>query len=111
MPSKYRAGFKKDGIFYTCIESNSLYSILDIADVQNYELRERLCDVKIGRIIVKKNRFKILRTETNQLKLSPEVHREVIEQLQRDCIESDIREHYRRKIVSPVKNEVHREKG
>lgn len=70
--NKYQAGFLKNGIFISCIESRSLNPISDIADEMNYELRERLGDVKIGRVTVKKNRYKILRNTTTQISLRGE---------------------------------------
>ena len=69
MRSKYKAGFNKNGVFFSCIESNSPYAISDIAEERNYELREKIPDLKVGKLILK-NRFKILRHETTQLRLS-----------------------------------------
>jgi hypothetical protein len=66
--SKYQAGFRKDNVFYCCVASDSLYAISDIAEQRNYELRQKLADIRIGRLAIK-NRFKILRKETTQRNL------------------------------------------
>ena len=57
-----------DAVWITSAQSNDLNALRNLAEEQNYELRQRLPEIRIGKRKIS-DRYKVLRKMTNQVEI------------------------------------------